>query len=215
MNSSRFSPERFLRGLLSALERSASENISRMPSSDNLPQMEPHLLALYNETYYVTLLGLHNVSIIMQGVLLEVLVKEIIYDKEKVEFQKPFGPAIKKCENKGYLDAQEIRFLKDFKNAIRNIYQHVDIKKLTQGLTVAGWRIKIDKNDVAGSLLRGIKAVKEGRAGPPTPMTTKKLRPVGYIIKETIDRRRSLPLFQEVDKFVKDMLLKYLSPAKK
>lgn len=105
--------------------------------------------------------------------------------------------------------------MKDFKDAVRNIYQHVDIKKLTQGMAVAGWRIKIDKNDVAGSLLRGIEAVKEGLAAPPTPITYEELRAAGYIIKENIDKRRSLPLFKEVDNFVRGVLAKYLPPTKK
>lgn len=213
MNHPSFDLEGFLKGFIQALQKSASENISKMPSLDNLPHMEPHLRALYHETYYVTLLGLHNVSIIMQGVLLEGLVKEVIYDKEKEDFQKPFGLAIDQCEKKGYLDAKEIGFLKDFKNEIRNIYQHVDVKELTKGIPVAGWLIKIDKNDVAGSILKGINAVKEGRAGPPTPITYEKLRPVGHIIKESIDKRQSLPLFREVDKFVREMLSKYLPPT--
>lgn len=103
-------PEKFLKGFISALQQSASENISKMPSLDNLPFMEPHLLALYHETYYMTLLGLHNVSIIMQGVLLEALVKEIIYNQERVEFQKPFGPAIHRCEKKDTLKPMTLDF---------------------------------------------------------------------------------------------------------
>jgi hypothetical protein len=115
--------------------------------------MEPHLLALYRETYFTTLLGFHNVSIIMQGVLLEALVKEIIYSREQADFQKPFGAAIKRCETEGYLDSDEIEFLTSFKDLIRNLYQHTDIKTLTRGKSVPGWKIRIDKKDVVGSLL--------------------------------------------------------------
>ena len=60
--------------------------------------------------------------------------------------------------------------------------------------------------------MRGIEAIRLGRVGPPTPITYERMRAVGQIIKETIDKRRSFPLFQIVDDFVRKMLTKYLPP---
>jgi len=207
--------EGYVDTIVKAVKLSASQNISQMPSLNDLPHMEPHLLALYRETHLVTLLSLHNVSIIMQGVLLEALVKEIIYDKEGVDFQQPLGPAIKRCEDRGYLDSDELSFLNDFKKNYRNTYQHGDIKKLSEGKTVQGWAIKINPNDVAGSILKGIEDVKQNRAGEPQSIGYNDFRPVGYVIKQAIDEGQSLPLFIEIDKFFRDMLEKYLPPLEK
>lgn len=196
-----------------AVKQSVSQNISQMPSLNDLPHMEPHLLALYRETHLVTLLSLHNVSIIMQGVLLEALVKEIIYDKERVDFQQPLGTAINRCRDREYLDSDELEFLDAFKNNYRNTYQHGDIKKLSEGKTVQAWPIEIDPKNIAG-IRKRIEDVKQNRAGEPQSIGYNQFRPVGYIIKQVIDQEQALPLFIEVDKFFREMLGKYLPPLK-
>jgi hypothetical protein len=207
--------ENYVNQISEAVKVNVKENYSIMPSLNGLPHMEPHLLALYRETHLVTLLSLHNVSIIMQGVLLEALVKEIIFEKEKIDFEQPFGPAIERCEKREYLDSDELKFLTAFKNTYRNSYQHVNIKKITQGKRVDSWAIKVDRNYVLGSLLRGIQSVKQNKAGEPKPMGYDDLRPVGYVIKQASDKEQSLPLFIEVDKFFREMLGKYLPPSGK
>jgi hypothetical protein len=195
-----------------SVKKCANENYQILPNTDDLPFMEPHLLSLYRQTHLVTLLNLHNVSIVMQGVLLETLVKEIIYDKEKVDFEKPFGPAIDRCKNKKYLDQDELDFLTKFKDTYRNNYQHMNIKKITSGQNVDGWSIPIDSKDVSGSLLRGIDKIMHGKAGDPQPIGYNDVRAVGQVIKETYDKCQALPLFIEVDKFFREMLSKYLPP---
>lgn len=199
----------FIQAFLASLEQQAKHNISRMPPLDNLPHMEPHLRQLYLETYYVTLVGLHNVSIVMQGVLLEALVKEVIFENERRDFQEPFGPAIRRCEKNGYLTGDEIKFLDDFKDGIRNLYQHVDIKKLTENMYVGAWKIKIDSKDPGGSIIKALEEIRKGIRGLPELITYDDLRPVGAIIKEGIDKRRSLPLFIKVDDFVRTLCKKY------
>lgn len=167
-------PKGFTEGAIEAIRKRALLICNQMPPLNDLPHMEPRLLQLYHETYYTTLLGFHNVSIIMQGVLLEALVKEIIFENEKKDFKKAFGKAISHCDKKKYLDTEEIKFLTLFKDGIRNIYQHVDISALTRGMSIPGWKIPIDKNDVAGSILRGIGRIKKGEAGPPIKIKAKK-----------------------------------------
>jgi len=161
------------------------------------------------ETFTVTMIGFWNISIIMQGVLLEALVKEIIFAKEKKDFQNPFGDAIKRCEEKCYLTRNELKFLKEFKDRIRNIYQHVDIKKLAGKGKVAAWQIPIDGERVAESLYKGVKKAMEGKAGKPKPIGYDRARAVGVIVKERIDQEMALPLFNTVEKFVRDLAAKY------
>lgn len=177
----------------------------------DLPHMEPRLRQLYMETFTVTMLGFWNVSIIMQGVLLEALVKEIIFAKEKKDFQEPFGDAIKTCEDKSYLTKEEIKFLKQFKDKIRNIYQHVDIKKLAGKVMVPAWKIPIEREKAGESLYKGVKEVMEGRAGKPKSIGYDEARAIGVIAKEKFDQKMALPLFNTVEKFVRELAAKHFS----
>ena len=120
----------FLKNRIETIEQQWVENVRKTiffrVHAFDLPHMEPRLRQAYMDTYCVTMMGFWNVSIIMQGVLLETLVKEIIYAKEKKDFRKAFGYAINRCEKKGYLTDVEIKFLRGFKDQIRNPYQHVE-----------------------------------------------------------------------------------------
>jgi hypothetical protein len=195
-----------------SVSKCVNENYQKMPNINDQPFMEPHLLSLYRQTHLVTLLNLYNVSIVMQGVLLETLVKEIIYVKEKIDFEKPFGPAIERCRSKSYLDQDELDFLTKFKDTYRNNYQHMNIKKITNDQKLDGWAIPLDPKDVGGSLLRGIDRIMHGKAGDPQPIGYNDVRAVGQVIKETYDKSQALLLFIEVDKFFREMLGKYLPP---
>ena len=120
--------------------------------------MEPRLCQLYYEVYLVTLLGFPNMSLIMQGILLEALVKEIIFLNERSQFHGTFGAAINHCKEKGYIDeGDEFNYLFEFKDKIRNPYQHIDIEKVTDGSSVLGYRIPVSLDNVGDSILNGIK----------------------------------------------------------
>ena len=203
----------FLKNRIETIKQQWVENVRKTiffrVHAFDLPHMEPRLRQAYMDTYCVTMMGFWNVSIIMQGVLLETLVKEIIYAKEKKDFRKAFGYAINRCEKKGYLTDVEIKFLRGFKDQIRNLYQHVDVKKIVGKSKVRGWKIPLEKGKVGESLLKGIKKVKKGEVGPGELVGYKDLRPVGTVIKGTIDKQRALPLFLHVEKFVRGLSTKH------
>lgn len=143
---------------------------------------------------------------------METLVKEIIFEKEKKDFRKPFGHAIDWCEKKGYLTDVEIKFLRQFKDKIRNPYQHVDVKKIVGESKARGWRIPLEKGKGAESLLsllKGVEKVVKGEAGSGELMGYKDSRVIGTIIKGTVDKKRTLPLFLNVEKFVRDLSTKH------
>lgn len=202
----------FLKNRVEAIEQQWVENVRKTifwRSSIALPKMEPRLRQVYMDTYCVTMMGFWGVSIIMQGVLLETFVKEIIFAKEKKDFRKPFGDAIDRCEKKGYLTDDEIKFLRRFKDEIRNPYQHVDIKKIVRDRKVRAWKIPIEKEKVAESLLKGIEKALKGEAGPAELVGYKDFRAVGLPIKEMLDKQLAIPLFGLVEKCVRDLSRKY------
>ncbi|MDH5389829.1 MAG: hypothetical protein OEY39_01100 [Candidatus Bathyarchaeota archaeon] len=203
----------FLKNRIEAIDQQWVENVRKTKffrvGAFNLPHMEPQLRQVYMDTYFITMMGFWNVSIIMQGVLLETLVKEIIFAKEKKEFQKPFGDAIDRCEKKGYLSDEEIRFLRRFKDEIRNPYQHVDVKKIVGESKVRAWKISLKKGKVAESLLKGVEKVFREDAGHGELKGYEDMRPVGVVIKDEIDRRLALPLFGQVEKLVRSLSTKH------
>lgn len=171
--------------------------------------MEPLVLQNYMDTYYVTLLELPNVSFIMQGVLLESFVKEIIYKNELKHYKGNFGASIKRCKDKGYLEENEIRFLERFKDNVRNIYQHSDIEKLTKGSSARVWEIPFNMNDILGSLVPKIEAIKSGKGGPPKIIKGDEIRPISVVIKQAIDEKYFFEQFLHVDYFIRKMSRKY------
>lgn len=203
----------FLKNRIEAIEHQWVENVRKTiffrVRAFDLPHMEPRLRQAYMDTYCVTMMGFWNVSIIMQGVLLETLVKEIIFAKEKKDFRKDFGQAIGRCEEKGYLTDVEIKFLRRFKDEIRNPYQHVDVKKIVGERRVPAWPIPLEKGKVGESLLKGIEKVLKGEAGRGELTSYENMRAVGVAIKGTIDERLALPLFCLVERFVRGLSTKH------
>jgi len=146
--------------------------------------------------------------------LLEQLVKEIIYSNEREEFQRAFGNAIKRCENNRYINEYEIKYLNDFKNLIRNFYQHGDVTGLTKKSTVKGWKIEFNTKE-PGKIFKNLKtSIEKIRKGliEPKEYSVLDLRPVGQIIKDQIDEEIYYNEFMFVDIFVRKMCEKYMPP---
>jgi hypothetical protein len=162
----------------------------------------------------MTAFGFPNISIILQGVLLEQLVKEIIYSNERQEFQRAFGPSIERCKNNGYLNKYEIRYLNDYKNMIRNFYQHGDVTGLTKKRTVKGWRIDFNTKEpkkMFDKIVNSIKDIREGKIKP-EDYSVNNIRPVGLIIKNVIDEDIYYNEFMFMDIFIRKICEKYMPP---
>ena len=196
--------------ILESIRKKINENSDFLSLSlDNSPHMEPRLLQLFQQTYQITLLGFANVSLIMQGVMLETLLKEIIFEKERKEFHSPFGAAIKHCVQKGYLEEKEIQYLTEFKDKIRNRYQHQDIEELSQGSSVPAYKISLKKGDIAGSIVKGIQDALEGTAGPPEIIESGRIRAIDFIMKQAVDEEIYITQYLQAAWFVKMMARKH------
>ena len=202
-----------MKNQIEMIEQQGVENIRKSKffqlNTSNIPHMEPRLMQAYMDTFCVTMMGFWNVSIIMQGILLETLVKEIIFAKEKKDFQNPFGPAIQRCADEGYLEDEEINFLKRFKDEIRNPYQHVDIKKIVGEKKIPTWIIPIEKGKEAELILKGIENFHKQKLGPSELKGYEDLRAVGIVLKGEKDRKLALPLFCQVEEFVRKISEKH------
>jgi hypothetical protein len=75
----------------------------------------PRLLFLYQDCYNTLLIGRYNASIVMMGVLLEIIVKERIKLKLGEYFSKPFSPCLKKIERYKLMKQEHIFFSESLK----------------------------------------------------------------------------------------------------
>lgn len=198
-----------LNHIINEIRKKGVENCTHLLSLDDLPHMEPRLRQIHFETYLMTLMGFPNISLILQGVLLEALLKEIIYEKEKEDFYGAYGSALEHCNNKGYVVGDDYRFLDEFREKIRNRYQHVDVKELTEGSFANVYKIKVDKEDPANSILKGTLEILSGKSKPPIRMSPKQMRPLGQIIKQQIDEQVYVEQFLYVDYFVRKMCRRF------
>ena len=139
--------------------------------------------------------------------------KEMHKELEKIEF----GPAILECEKRKLLSAEELAFLRNKKDKIRNPYLHYNQMKITEGGAVIGWEIK----DPVPKLLELDERVKRGeiteeqarkeliKGIEPKLIDAKAFRPVAQIIKGSEDKAKAFIIFKEIDKFVREFALKY------
>src|SRR3989344_102884 len=78
---------------LENVKKIMSERLDKLPNNE-LPFMEPHLRALYFETYFLIAKGFNNASLVLMGILLENIIKEKLIKGVKPELvsSKEFRP---------------------------------------------------------------------------------------------------------------------------
>jgi len=204
------------------LKTKLNENLDKLPNEE-LPFMEPHLRALYFQTYFLIAYGFYNASLVLCGILLEVITKEKLFNggvKDGELEGMNFGGAISKCRSMSILDEDELEFLEFKKDELRNPYAHHNKMKLTKGKYVPTWEVpnivdkikELDKLITKGDITEE-QARKELVKGiNPTLKSSKEFRPIAQLIKSEEDKHKVIPIFLEIDKFVRNFATKYFNP---
>jgi hypothetical protein len=212
--------EKLIKIELDRTKKALDENLDKLPNEE-LPFMEPHLRSLYFQAYFLLAYEFYNASLVLSGILLESLTKEVLFNNgvgdEQLE-KMDFGNAISECRKRSLLEDSELNFLEEKKDTLRNPYLHFNQIRLTRGLYVRGWKIPIE--DFKASLekvklgkLTGKEAVKDLIKGKiPELVDSKSFRPVATILKGEVDKKICFPIFLEIDKFVREFAKKYFSP---
>lgn len=194
------------------------ERLKKLPSDNLSIYAEPRVRALYGQTYMILTLGFYNATIVMCGILLEAMLKEVIYFKERKDFTEivgessaDLGHAISFCKETGYITENEANWLQSVKDRIRNPYLHSNVDKITKDIGVLGSEIRFSN---PAELLEKLRLITEGkqelRQGK--IMTVDDLRAIGDIVKWGIDEKTAMPLFLEVDGFVRVMIKRHFEP---
>jgi len=173
----------------------------------------PFLLELYMDAYLPILLGRPNAGIVMLGVLLEALVKEVIYLNEGKPFKGEFGPAVAVADGSGYIRREDAATLRSFKDRIRNPYQHQDLAEILRGRTVRVWSIQLDPNNPLKSIEDAMTGIKNGERQSKLVLADM-IGSLGIAVKLDLDKKSAIPLFNSVHDFLIQAQVRYLSAEK-
>ncbi len=217
--------EEFIENHLESLKKSLSENLDKLPNRE-LPFMEPHLRAIYFETYFLIAQGFYNSSLVLCGILLESLIKEKLFMDEisDEELEKMnFGQAIKKAKDKNLLSPDEINFLEIKRDNLRNPYAHYNKMKLSEGIYFPVWKIEnpveklisLQKRVNNGELTEAQARQELIKGQKPEFMSSKEFRPLSQTAKSEIERNNAPLVFLEIDKFTREFARKYFKPKEK
>lgn len=169
----------------------------------------PRLYFLYEDCYHTLLIGKHNASIVLMGILLEALMKERIWLKLGIYFRGAYGDCLNKIENEKLMDMRDMYFLRKFKDEVRNPYQHADDAQIVESLGFIPV-IPVDVDMGKSVTLQLEKAIKNARAGKLKSTLIPATDPiVRDFAKREYDRRRALDLFNQVYDFLTVAKVKY------
>lgn len=192
--------------LLEEYEEEWNENSKRVlwnirPAFNQNEIGNPRLYFLYMDCYHTLLVGRYNASIVMIGVLVEVILKEIIRVRTGEEFKKPFGPCLQKIIKNKLMTESEIKYLKEFKNKIRNPYQHGDDGEILKDIKVPIWPIKFKNENNVDGLKSFLEKINSGTIKPVFVPASEVLA-IRPLSKQSHDQNKAIKLFNEVHDFL-------------
>lgn len=199
--------------------------LDKLPNEE-IPFMEPHLRALYFQTYFLLAEGSYNPSLVLCGILLENILKEklFLHGVSDVELENMnFGQAIDRAEKMKLLKEEELNFFKTKKDTLRNPYAHYNKMKLSQGIYYPMW--KIPSKDIVQKLIELDQKVKKGEINEvqaqhelikgiqPELMSSEEFLPLAHLIKTNLEKDGfALSIFLDLDKFVRKFAEDYFKP---
>lgn len=163
---------------------------------------------VYLDCYYTLLIGRYNASIVLMGVLLEIIMKERINLKLGGYFKGPYGRCLQKIEKEKLMGQKDIEFLRIFKDKIRNPYQHADDAQILQNVKVPVWPMKFEEKISLEKMEKAIKDVK-GKKIKPVLLPAAEIPALRSIVKQSFDRRMAIELFNQVYDFIINCQVKY------
>ena len=178
------------------------------PELNQADLSNPRLFFLYEDCYHTLLIGRYNASIILMGVLLEALMKERIWLKLGINFTKPYGSCLQEVEKEKLMKKEDVRFLKRFKDEVRNPYQHSDESKILQGVVIPVWPFHFEEGISFEKLERAVEDLKSGRLKPKW-LPAAEVPAIRSIAKQAYDRRQAIELFNQVYDFLTVANIRY------
>jgi len=164
---------------------------------------------LMADCYHSMLIGRYNAGIVMLGVFIEELCKEIILTHTGEKPKGELGLAIDKLTKLKILKTHELDFLRSFKNNIRNCYQHSDVNQLTSGCTASIKQITFDPQSDSQSILEKINNSIQSKENYKNVSATDNLS-IAAFVKICLDGRTAIELFNQVYDFTIECGIRYI-----
>jgi len=177
------------------------------PELNSCDLFDPELFSLYLDCYQTLLIGRYNASIVMMGLLVEKIAENVLYLKLGKYVKGPLGNRLNVIEENNLMDLNDIRFISNFKDRIRNRYQHLDYKKILEGIECPVW--KFNYTD-AEDMLSKIEKCKSGEIAP-TLVDVSEMRALWAMYKEKYDSEIAITLFNEIYDFMLRCKLRYFN----
>jgi hypothetical protein len=153
--------------LFSSRKQQAVDRAKQLPA---LPQMPPAVASLYQEIITSIIFGLFGAAITLSGILVEFVLKFCTYVREAGGYEHydpeawdkfeniTFGPAIQRAARAGFINPTQVADLNNFKDAVRNPYNHYNIRKITASVV---WEKVREVNLTTGHVEEKIIAAKD------------------------------------------------------
>lgn len=194
------SDEEYVGKLFGARKKVALSVIDRLPPSPSVAI--PPIGSLYEEIKECILFGLNGAAITLSAILVEFSLKHAIinrtkgvdlYNKEEWDRleNKELGPVIKEAQQLKIIDENGATELNRFKNEVRNMYLHYNIKKITTGAIMQrATRLNVET----------------GKAVVEYNLKAEEHPILWQMSKQKIDEQSVMPIFLFADLLVKQLL---------
>ncbi len=153
------------------------------------------------DCYQTLLIGRYNAAIVMMGVLVEAILKEIILLQTGKEFKKELGPCLKKISADKMMSESEIQYIWTFKNKKRNLYQHAADGEILEGTTYPVIPFKWKSGSSHDDLIHFLEKVNAGLIKP-IYVSASESRALCPLSKQAYDMRKAVELFNEIHDFL-------------
>ncbi len=178
------------------------QNMQLMPGTKSFWEvtelLEPRILKLYQQTHMITLMGLDRASIILQGVLLEQMVRELYYVEKDEEADDNLHNLLRILRDE--MSEEAFEYIDYYREEIRNNWVHDDNEDIAEGLSVPGTVINFDPENPDDL----IQKVKEAKEKPLGELDMDDNRVVGDMIMNQRDRA-AIALYPKTHEVVEEL----------
>jgi len=193
---------RFIGNQLDRFHGQILNNWELMPSKSEFWKtadiLEPRLAKTYRQTYMITLMGLDRASLILQGVLLEQMIKELYYVVNGEESPHGFGNTLGTLEDE--LSDENYGYIDDFRDKVRNNWIHDDNENIAEDVELKGKQINFSSENPEELLEK----VKDAKNNLDENLSMDDHRVVGDLVMNERDKSAIL-LYPSTDKVVSDL----------
>lgn len=196
----------FMGRLLNTFHTEMLDRWNDMPDLQVFSNREYHLelriAPLYKQTYLATLVGFDRASLILQGVLMEQMLKDLYYVQNGKEIEEEISnpglaDALEECKDS--ISERAYRFVDEYRDKVRNNWIHDNNKNIADDIKLPAREVTLSDSEEA------TEKIAEASQKPLTEMMGyEDQRFIGDLIMAKLDER-ALEYFLSTDEVVREI----------